>query len=64
MERLVTRIRREDVPRVANDGLWPISGDPRVVNALLAALKNDDYDVRTVATTILPTSSDPLSVNR
>lgn len=59
VERLVAGLGRKDVRQAASSGLRPINSDPRVVAALIAALKDDDDDVRTAATTILATSRNP-----
>lgn len=59
VERLVAGLGREDVRQAASKALRTINSDPRVVVALIAALKDDDYDVRATVTMILATSSDP-----
>lgn len=59
VERLVAGLARKDVSQTVSAGLTPINNDPRVVTALIAALHDDDYNVRTHVTMILATSSDP-----
>lgn len=59
VERLVAGLGSQDAHRAVSDALRANNSDPRVVEALIAALKDDDYDVRATVTMILATSADP-----
>jgi HEAT repeat protein len=58
VERLAAGLGRPDVRVAASNALRANNSDPRVVVALIAALKDDDYDVRASVIMILATSSD------
>ena len=59
VQRLVAGLARPEVRKDVSGALRASNSDPRVVTALIAALKDHDSDVRASVTTLLATSLDP-----
>jgi HEAT repeats len=59
VELLVAGLGKPDKRDAAREVLRESNSIPRVVTALIAALKDDDYEVRTCVTALLATSLDP-----